>query len=70
MLPNAPSGSRKKVLISIHFSFQSPRSIIFRTQLFNPGDLGNVKEIQRGYKAQTLSAFFGEPAPPAAPAVA
>jgi hypothetical protein len=35
---------------------------IYRTQLFNPGDLDNVKKIQDGYKAQPLSAFLGQPA--------
>src|ERR1700733_12774746 len=30
----------------------------YRTQLFNPGDLENVKKIQAGYKVQTLSAFL------------
>ena len=41
----------------------------YRTQLFNPGDLDNVKKVQAGYKAQPLSAFLGQPAPPAAPAI-
>ena len=41
----------------------------FRTQLFNPGDLENVKKVQGGYKAQPLSQFLGKPAPPAAPAI-
>src|SRR5215467_12941756 len=41
----------------------------FRTQLFNPGDLDNVKKVQAGYKAQPLSQFLGKPAPPAAPMV-
>jgi hypothetical protein len=41
----------------------------FRTQLFNPGDLDNVKKVQAGYKAQPLSQFLGMPAPPAAPAI-
>jgi hypothetical protein len=41
----------------------------YRTQLFNPGDLGNVKKVQAGYKAQPLSAFLGQPAPEAAPAI-
>ena len=39
----------------------------YRTQLFNPGDLDNVKKVQAGYKAQPLSAFLGQPAPAAAP---
>ena len=42
---------------------------IYRTQLFNPGDLDNVKKIQEGYKAQPLSAFLGQPAPQAAPMI-
>jgi hypothetical protein len=41
----------------------------YRTQLFNPGDIDNVKKIQAGYKVQTLSAFLGQPAPKAAPAI-
>jgi len=40
---------------------------IYRTQLFNPDDLVNVKKIQEGYQAQPLSAYLGQPAP-AAPA--
>jgi hypothetical protein len=41
----------------------------YRTQLFNPGDLDNVKKVQAGYKAQTLSAFLGTTTPKAAPAI-
>jgi hypothetical protein len=41
----------------------------YRTQLFNPGDLDNVKKIQAGYKAQPLSAFLGQPAPKPAPPI-
>src|SRR5437762_4451910 len=43
---------------------------VYRTQLFNPGDLHNVKKVQAGYKAQTLSAFLGTAAPKAAPVIA
>ncbi len=32
---------------------------LYRTQLFNPDDIANVKTIQAGYKAQPLSAFLG-----------
>ena len=39
---------------------------IYRTQLFNPDDLDNVKKVQAGYKVQTLSAYLNQ-APPAAP---
>ena len=43
---------------------------VYRTQLFSPADLEHVKKIQEGYKAQPLSAFLGQPAPTAAPAIA
>jgi hypothetical protein len=43
--------------------------VVYRTQLFKPDDLDNVKKIQAGYKAQPLSAFLGTPAPAAAPTV-
>ena len=36
----------------------------FRTQLFGPADIDNVRKIQAGYKVQTLSQFLGQPAPP------
>ena len=39
---------------------------IFRTQLFNPGELDNVKKVQAGYKAQPLSQFLSKPLPTAA----
>ncbi len=42
---------------------------VYRTQLFNPGDLDNVKKVQAGYKAQPLSTFLGQPAPKPAPAI-
>ncbi len=42
---------------------------LYRTQLFSPEDIGEVKKVQAGYKAEPLSAFLGEPAPPAAPAI-
>lgn len=41
----------------------------YRTQLFNPDDLDNVKKIQAGYQAQPLSAFLGQSAPEAAPII-
>jgi len=42
---------------------------IFRTQLFNAADMQNVVKVQAGYKAQPLSAYLKEPAPPAAAAI-
>jgi hypothetical protein len=41
----------------------------YRTQLFGPKDIDNVKKIQAGYKVQPLSQFLKQPAPPAAPAI-
>ena len=40
---------------------------VYRTQLFNPDDLENVKQIQSGYKLQPLSSFLDLPATQAAP---
>jgi hypothetical protein len=40
---------------------------IHRTQLFNPEDLDNVKQIQSGYNLQPLSLYLNLPAPQAAP---
>jgi hypothetical protein len=52
--------------------FRSETEFVFpgyRTQLFKPDDLDNVKKIQAGYKAEPLSTFLGQPAPAAAPAI-
>jgi hypothetical protein len=43
--------------------------VLYRTQLFNPGDIDNVRAIQAAYTVQPLSAFLGEPAPAPAPAI-
>jgi hypothetical protein len=43
--------------------------ILFRTQLFGPDDIENVKAVQAGYLVSTLSAFLKQPAPAAAAAV-
>jgi len=52
------------------FTSTTPFSIaVFRTQLFNPGDMPNVEKVQAGYKARPLSAFRKKPAPPAAPKI-
>ncbi|HEV2899117.1 MAG TPA: DUF1254 domain-containing protein [Pseudaminobacter sp.] len=41
----------------------------FRTQLINVEDMPNVEKVQAGYKAQPLSAFLKQPAPPPAPKI-
>jgi hypothetical protein len=43
--------------------------VIYRTQLFSPADIDNVKKVQAGYKVQTLSEFSGTAAPKAAPGI-
>lgn len=42
---------------------------VYRTQLFNPEDIDNVKKIQEGYGVKTLSEFTGSETPKAAPAI-
>ena len=43
--------------------------VLYRTQLFGPADLENVREVQSGYAVMPLSTFLGQPAPTAAPAI-
>ena len=57
----APSGIKKVFRCETEFSF-----VGFRTQLFGPSDIENVKKIQAGYKVQTLSGFLKKPSPPTA----
>jgi len=59
-----PAGIRKVFTSTTPFSLT-----IFRTQLFNADDMPNVVKVQAGYKAQPLSAFLDQPAPPAAPKI-
>jgi hypothetical protein len=52
------------------FSSTTPFALtLFRTQLINAADMPNVEKVQAGYKAQPLSAFLKQPAPPAAPKI-
>jgi hypothetical protein len=44
-------------------------TLLYRTQLFDPADLDNVKKIQSEYKVQPLSQFLGQLAPAPAPAI-
>ena len=43
--------------------------VFYRTQLFRPEDIENVKKIQAGYKVQPLSAFLGTSPPTPAPKI-
>lgn len=59
-----PTGIKKVFRSTTQFSLAA-----YRTQLFNPADMPNVVKVQAGYKAQPLSAYLKQPAPPAAPAI-
>jgi hypothetical protein len=59
-----PKGIAKVFRSETQFSL-----VVYRTQLFNPADMDNVKKVQAGYKVQPLSAFLGQAAPPTAPAI-
>lgn len=58
-----PAGIKNVIRSETDFAF-----VVYRTQLFNPADIENVKKVQAGYKVETLSQFLGKPAV-AAPAV-
>lgn len=60
-----PKGVKKVIRSETELTFA-----IYRTQLFNAGDLDNVKKIQAGYKSEPLSEFLGQTAPKSAPAIA
>ena len=52
--------------------FQSEGNFVYshtRTEVDGEDDLANAQAIQQQYKVQPLSAFLGQPAPPAAPAL-
>jgi hypothetical protein len=59
---DTPAGVQKVFRSETQFALA-----VYRTQLFNSDDLDNVKAVQAGYRAQTLSAFLGEPTPSPAP---
>ena len=47
-----PEGIKAVIRSETEFAF-----VLYRTQLFKPDDIDNVKKIQAGYKVQTLSEF-------------
>lgn len=59
-----PAGIKKVIHSETQFVLAA-----FRTQLFHPSDIDNVKKVQAGYKVQTLSGFLGKPEPATVPAV-
>jgi hypothetical protein len=60
----APKGIKKVFRSSTQFSLAG-----YRTQLFGPDDIDNVKKVQAGYKVQPLSSYLGTAAPPPAPEI-
>ncbi|HSP96427.1 MAG TPA: DUF1254 domain-containing protein [Candidatus Dormibacteraeota bacterium] len=56
-----PAGIAKVFRSETQFSL-----LIYRTQLFDPADIDNVKKVQAGYTVAPLSSFLQRPAPPAA----
>jgi hypothetical protein len=61
---DTPAGIAEVIRSETEFVFGA-----FRTQLFSPADLDNVKKVQAGYKVQPLSAFLGQTPPDAAPPI-
>jgi hypothetical protein len=59
-----PKGIKSVIRSETDYAF-----VLYRTQLFNPSDIENVKRIQAEYKVEPLSAYLGKTAPPAAPPV-
>lgn len=56
-----PKGIKKVFRCETQFAYA-----LYRTQLFNPADLANVKKVQAGYKVEPLSSFLGQPTPTSA----
>jgi hypothetical protein len=59
-----PAGIKQVFRSTTDFSLAA-----YRTQLIDAKDMPNVVKVQAGYKAQPLSAFLKQPAPPSAPQV-
>ncbi len=62
-------GEKPKDIKSVIQSETELNFVQYRTQLFDPSDLENVRKVQAGYKVRPLSQFLGQPAAPAAPAL-
>jgi hypothetical protein len=56
-----PSGVKKVFRSSTQFSIA-----LFRTQLFNPDDIENIRKVQAGYRLEPLSVNRRQPPPPPA----
>ena len=59
-----PKGIKAVIRVETDLAF-----VFYRTQLFRPEDMDNVKRIQAAYKVQPLSAFLGTQPPKPAPKI-
>ena len=59
-----PPGIRRVFRSETQFSL-----LIYRTQLFGPNDIDNVKKIQAAYTVQPLSSYIHQPTPPTPPPI-
>ena len=59
-----PEGIKALIPVETDLAF-----VFYRTQLFRPEDMDNVKRIQAAYKVQPLSAFLGTQPPKPAPKI-
>jgi hypothetical protein len=59
-----PPGIERVIRSSTELAF-----VVYRTQLFGPTDIDNVKKIQGGYQVTPLSGFLKQPPPPPAPPI-
>src|SRR4051812_26539849 len=74
--PSGPSPERPRSGYDTEIREQLPRSglvqlslALYRTQLFDPDDLDDVRKVQDGYKVRTLSGYLDQPPPPPAPSL-
>jgi hypothetical protein len=61
---NKPEGIKEVIQSDTNLAF-----VLYRTQLFGPSDIDNVKDIQAGYSVAPLSVYLNQPAPPPAPPI-
>jgi len=59
---STPAGIKQVFRSSTQFSLAG-----YRTQLFGPADLDNIRKVQAGYKVQMLSTYLNQPPPRATP---
>lgn len=59
-----PEGIKSVIRSETDFAF-----VLYRTQLFDPDDIENMKKVQAGYKVRTLSDFLGRQASAVPPAI-